>query len=222
MRPRSFWRLVIPATLAFALSAGSIRAQGLTWWVERASQKVMQDRGPQGVKTVVLEAARNEFEPFQVVLRADGGDLTNVHAWMSDLIGPGGAAISASDVTLYRALYVTVTDCSGNSGLGDGVPGAPRDPGEYVDPLLPFYDPYHPSHYAVATPFTLTQNRLQPIFGDVYVAEDAPAGDYVGSLTVTVDLIAVAEVPIKLKVHNFTLAREKRVDTSYGMASVYI
>ncbi|HUT55661.1 MAG TPA: glycoside hydrolase domain-containing protein [bacterium] len=192
--------------------------QSLTWWTEPATHKVMQDRPPQPTRAVAIEAARNEYEPFQVVLRADGGDLDNVHAWMSDLAGPAGARIPALNVILYRAYYVSVTQTSGNSVDGDGVPGDPREPGEYVDPLIPFYDPYHPTHYAVGTPFDIPQNRLQPIFGDVYVPTGVPAGDYHGTLTVTVNFTAAAQVPVTLRVWNFTLPFERRVATSYGLS----
>ena len=197
-------------------------AQSLTWWTELASHKVMQDHPPQPTRKVVIEAARNEYEPFQVVLRADGGDLANVDARMSDLVGPRNTVIPAENVALYRADYVLVTSASGNSGEGDGVPGNPREPGEYVDPLIPFFDPYHATHYAVGTPFTIPKNRLQPIFGDVYVPPDIPAGMYEGTLQLTVGLVPVAEVPVSLKVWDFTIPKERRTATAYGLSFGHI
>lgn len=218
MKTNSLRVILLAATLFLAGPAKPDIGQALTWWVENASRKVMQDRPPQPLHVVTLEAARNEFEPFQVVLRADGGNLTNVDARMSDLIGPGGAIIPSENVTLYRAWYVTVTEASGHGGLGDGVPGNPRAPGEYVDPLIPFFDPYDPRHFAVGTPFSIQQNSLQPIFGDIYVPPDIPAGDYEGTLRVTVGFALAAEAPVKLHVWNFTLSDKRRVATAYGFS----
>ncbi len=216
MGQRAHWPLLV-LLLGMAFPGPRAGAQALTWWVEPATRKVMQDRAPQAVRAVQIEAARNEYEPFQVVLRADGGALDNVSARISDLIGPDGAVIPAENVTFYRAYYVTVTLPSG-TGQGDGLPGGPRQTGEYVDPLIPFYDPYNPTHYAVGTPFSITQNRLQPIFGDVYVPADAPAGIYEGTVEVTVDFTVAARVPVSLRVWDFALPRVRRIATAYGMS----
>ena len=218
MKERTFWVAILIGWFLFCFSGGRAMGQTLTWWVEYASRKVMQDRPPQPVGEVILEAARNEYEPFQVVLRADGGDLDNVDMRMSDLAGPGEAIIPAENVELYRAYYVTVTNPSGNYGQGDGVEMNPREPGEYVDPLIPFFDPYDPFRYAVGTPFNVAQDRLQPIFGDIYIPPDVPAGEYKGTLRVRVGLVDVAEVPVTLRVWNFTLPRERRMATAYSMS----
>jgi hypothetical protein len=201
----------------FGLLSGPAYAQSLTWWVELATRKVMQDRAPQPVREIVLEAARNEYEPFQVVIRADGGDLNNVDAWVGDLVGPKGAVIPWYNIELYRAYYVTVTNPSGNYGQGDGIEMNPRQPGEYVDPLIPFFDPYDPRGYAVGTPFDVSENSLQPIFGDIHIPLDVPAGEYKGILRITVGFVVAAEIPVTLRVWNFTLPRERRVTTGYHM-----
>jgi hypothetical protein len=208
--------------LIIGLYAGQAMAQSMTWWVERATRKVMQERPPQPNKEIVLSAAKNEYEPFQVVVRADGGDLQNVHAWVSDLVGPGDAVIPWHNVELYRAWYLTVTVPSGENDESDGVEGDPREAGEYVDPLIPFYDPYDPRHYAVGTPFDVPQDRLQPIFGDIYIPENVPAGEYEGVLYITVDLVLAAEVPIKLRVWNFALPNARRINTSYRLRYDYV
>jgi hypothetical protein len=197
----------------------SANGQGLTWWVEHAAKKVMQDRAPQPRYEVEIASGRNMYEPFQVVLRADGDTLMNVDAEISDLIGPDGAIIPAEDVNLYRAMYVTVQpgQLSGDTGDGDGLPGDPRDPGEYPDPLIPFFDPYSPQHPAVGTPFNIKRNTLQPVFGDVRIPADAAAGVYAGTLTVTSNFIVAAEIPVYLTVHRFSMAPERRVATTFHL-----
>jgi hypothetical protein len=222
MTGRFIRAILLAGVFLLVLPGFPARAQTLTWWVELATRKVMQDRAPQPKKEIVLEAARNEYEPFQVVIRADGGDLMNVHAWMSELVGPKGAVISWSDIELYRAYYLTVTNPSGESDEGDGVEGDPRETGEYVDPLIPFYDPYDPRRYAVGTPFDVPENRLQPIFGDIYIHSDVPAGEYKGSLWITVGFVVAAEVPVRLYVWDFTLPKKRRIDTSYRLRYDYV
>jgi len=214
--------VLLAGALVLCLYAGPAMAQSMTWWVEPATRKVMQDRGPQAARTIELEAAKNEYEPFQVVIRADGGDLVNVHAWISELVGPGGAVIPSANVEFYRAHYLDVTKPSGEPVGGDGVEGDPREAGEYVDPLIPFYDPYDPRRFAVGTPFDVAENRLQPIFGDIYIPEGVPPGEYVGTVYLTVDLITVAEIPVSLSVWNFTLPKDRRVDTSYRLRYDYV
>ena len=46
-------------------------------------------------KSADLFAGRNEFEPFQIVLRAEGKDLADVDIDVSDLQGTDGASIPA-------------------------------------------------------------------------------------------------------------------------------
>src|SRR3972149_7060589 len=69
---------------------------GLTWWTTHALEKIRPyDRPPaDALRAIRIQAARNEFEPFQVVLRAEGGDVEKADIEVTDLQGPGGAMIS--------------------------------------------------------------------------------------------------------------------------------
>ena len=66
MKTRSFLKAFATSIIIQFCFTGISNAQGLTWWVENASFKVMQDRPPQPKNEVSIEAARNEYEPFQV------------------------------------------------------------------------------------------------------------------------------------------------------------
>ena len=79
----------------FVIQGRAVAPLQFTWWIASPLVKVRPgDAGPaQPSKTVILSAARNEFEPFQLVLRADSTDLTAVDVQVSDLRSPEGGGI---------------------------------------------------------------------------------------------------------------------------------
>jgi hypothetical protein len=64
-----------------------------------------------------LEAARGEWECFQIVIRADDQPLTDIRARASSLQAGDGTAIDAANVQLYWEHYVLVDHPSGNRRL---------------------------------------------------------------------------------------------------------
>jgi len=69
----------------------------------------------------------------------------------------------------------------------------------------------------VGTPFNIRRNRLQPIFGDVRIPADVPAGVYQGTLRVMANFITVAQIPVYLTVWNFNMPAERRVSTTFHL-----
>src|SRR5579862_2542781 len=96
-------RLLMLTVAAVPLVLSSMRspAPALTWWTTTALEKVRPDDSPpsQPAKLVSIAAARNEFEPFQIVLRATSQEIADVDVDMSDLRGPGGATIGKQNST---------------------------------------------------------------------------------------------------------------------------
>ena len=68
----------------------------LLWWTTDALEKVRPyDQEPKELSRAVnISAARNEFEPFQIVLRMQASDIHGVDVDITDLSGPAGSAIS--------------------------------------------------------------------------------------------------------------------------------
>ena len=86
------------AGLVLGLGGGLLAAPQV--WIERSTTKVLKDStGDAGKTTAVLEAARNELEAFQVVIRAGDDPVADVVVELSDLEGPG--TIPAGRATLY-------------------------------------------------------------------------------------------------------------------------
>jgi hypothetical protein len=82
---------------------------------------------------VALTAARGEFEPFVLVLRSEV-PLRKVGVTCGDLLGPGGATLSASSLTVQRLAYIYVDEPSGTR-IKQPMPYE-TGTGEFPDPLL--------------------------------------------------------------------------------------
>ena len=171
---------------------------GITAWVTDPLTRVQPTDPPGAMLSAWIKAARNEYEAFQLVIRAPNGQsLSNVNVVASNLVGPGGA--SAGPVRLYREHYVLVTQSTA---------GSPYPPGWWPDALIPFVNPDTGQPLGgrfQAAPFTVSAGRNQPIWVEVQVSPTAPAGTYQGQLTVTADGYAAFAVPVTLTVWNFTL-----------------
>ncbi len=160
---------------------------GPTVWTAPSLTRVGQTDPAGTVITAQLEAARGEYESFQVIVRAPAGtNLTNANVTMSELIGPGGAIIPQSSYSIFREYYVNVT---ANSPAWAGSANMPLPKGWYPDALIPFIDPSTglppSSGTLVAAPFTVSAGQNQPIWVDLLVPRNATAGQYTGSYTVT-------------------------------------
>jgi hypothetical protein len=179
-------------------------------------ERIGQDQEPSGVPEAEIQAARNEWESFQVVVGALDENIVVTGVEITDLDGPDGAKIASEHVQLYREEYVRVRRST---------PRAELPPGLYPDPLVPLVNPVTgepieprrriqerwggPStvrgYDMYAVPFEVFQGQNQPIWVDVHVPKDAPAGTYNGAIRVRVRQRGSAEVPIKLTVWDFTL-----------------
>src|ERR1035437_3827078 len=105
MRVRSFIFLI----LMLPVSGGSEK-QSFIWWTTNALVKVRPSDVPPSIQQgAALQAAGNEFEPFQIVLRNDSEAVPDVDVEMSDLNGPDGSVISSSNATIYFEQYLNLS-----------------------------------------------------------------------------------------------------------------
>jgi hypothetical protein len=167
------------------------------WWCESLHKvgRLARESTVQG-SAVEIAAARNEYEPFQVVLRAAAG-LSNAQVSVSDFVSVGlsqPASIAASNVTVSLVDYVPVARASDYSGTT----------GDHPDPLLP-----------LSGSFSVGPQTNQPLWVTVYVPKATPAGEYEGELTVTSDTLAPITVPVRLRVYDFTLPDTTHTKTAY-------
>src|SRR5215470_3379913 len=112
-----------------ALSFACHRAQAAVPRVDVVSAlaQVFPTHAPEGSPTARIEAARGEWEPFQIVVR---GPARAVSASAAPIRTDGDAAVPAP--RLYRVGYLDVTTPSSIEG----------QVGPWPDPLIPDVDAY--------------------------------------------------------------------------------
>jgi len=167
------------------------------WWAEGTykisrERPLPTDRGD----AINISAARNEYEPFQFVLRSDR-DMEDVSIEMDALTNSKGQAISQDNVEIAMVGYVYVkvpTDKVGSTGY-------------WPDPLPPYKGS-----------FSLRAGQNQPIWITVYVPKDTAAGDYSGKLTVNSGSWS-KQVDVHLHVWDFSLSEDTRVRSGFGFST---
>lgn len=178
-------------------TACGVVAQGKwgTVWTSTPLVKIMRDTlvPKSKAKAVRVYAARNEFEPFQIVLTPKMR-LGNVKIVPHTLSGPKKMTIPAWNITVKNVEYVNCAEATSKD----------VKPGLYPDPL--------PDH----TPFAAAAGQNSPVWVTVYVSPKTPAGEYKGSVDVIADGMGKVSVPISLRVWDFTLPSVSRLRTAYG------
>ncbi|WP_338264535.1 DUF4091 domain-containing protein [Corallococcus caeni] len=185
-------------------------AAGPAVWGEGAMVKVRPDDTVPGSNTEVrLTAARNEFASFQVALHGAEVGLRGVRARLPALEGPG--VITAPDVTLYRQTYLTVRQAS--------VQG--QATGRWPDGLVPDTDEVA-RETRNAFPFDVPANEARALWVDVHVPQDAPPGDYVGTVTVEADGGFQRQVTARLTVVDAVMPGTSSLSTAFLLSPVQL
>ncbi|MFP2900190.1 glycoside hydrolase domain-containing protein [Corallococcus sp. 4LFB] len=151
-------------------------AAGPAVWGEGMMVKVRPGTAARSATEVRLTAARNEFVSFQVALQGGDTGLRNVRAKLPALEGPGATTLSGPDVTLYREALISTKQAS--------VAGEPV--GAWPDGLVPDTDEIA-GEARGAFPFDVPAKEARAVWVDVHVPQDAPPGDYMGTVTVEAD-----------------------------------
>lgn len=175
--------------LAFSLPS----PQGVTLWTASPMDKVLREAAAptQLGDTIQISAAKNEFEPFQIVVRPEAA--STVSMTMTPFTGPG----TIDDIKIHRVGYVQISK--------------PSDPAAIVSPTMP--DPLHPTKMGASHDLSAGEN--QPFWITVRVPPGAAAGDYTAKLSVAVGG-ATTEVPVSLHVYDFELPKEIGFDGNWN------
>jgi hypothetical protein len=206
-------RLLCTLLLALpqAAAAGSDVPPGadLSWWTTHSLEKVLPAHPPGARRPVSLHAARNEFEAFQLVLRARSGPIGGVDVEATELVSASDNSIAARHVAVYLERFLPLRVPSSRRG---GV-------GEWPDPLVPRVDTYTGERRG-GFPFELQPGRNQPLWIEVYVPPATVPGVYRGTVRVSVGGAESALVPVELRVWAFELPSTSTLRTSYGLSGV--
>ena len=137
-----------------------------------------------GSKTVSLQAGRNEFVAFQVIVDSSG-PAGDVDTKASTLTGPNGAVIQGHNVAVFKEWYVQVRRAT------TGYERSSLGPGWYPDALMPRRPPGLHSGFPASIPDlfnNIPNQRNQALWVDIYVPFERgqlPPGRYTGELAVS-------------------------------------
>jgi hypothetical protein len=201
------WLILSIAAVPLVFAGLRPAAPTLVWWTTHALDKVRPyDAPPDKLKdSVQISAARNEFESFQVVFRADSQQVEGMDLEVSDLTGPGGAILSRSSISIYLERFMDLPKPSSIEGTA----------GEWPDPLIPRVDRYI-GEKRNAFPFKLQDKRNQPAWIEVYVPPSTRPGTYRGNVTVWIKEKRDTTIPVTLDVWNFALPPTSSLPNSFG------
>jgi Glycoside hydrolase 123 N-terminal domain len=195
--------------VVIVIKANKSSAAAFPVWVASGLVRVGKTEAPGMVASIDVSGARGEIVDAQIIVHAPPSGLTNVNVSASDLTAPGGGTIPASNITLYREYYVTVT---GTANYGGGS-NPPLGSGTYAEPLIPFNDPEtgaplcKTSATLRACDATIIAGENQPYWIDISIPHGtatSPSGTYTGNITVTATQGTVT-MPVALTVWNFEL-----------------
>lgn len=170
-------------------------------WVPTNTEKVLrsQPAPEEGAKqTIDLEAAKNEYESGQVIVRANDAALTGVTVETTALVHDGGdAQIDAEDVHVYKQHYVEVTSVTSGA--------YPK--GWYPDALVPM---------GTNESFDVGLGQNQGIWLTVKVPKNQPPGLYRGNVAVRAQGVSF-DVPMTLNVWDFELSDEGHTQSAFAI-----
>ena len=174
-----------------------------------------------GSDSVSISCARNEVESFQVIVRAESGNLHKVDASLSLLKNRAGDILAEECIDLYCGTFVPIR-------IPD--PRSDMEPGMWSDALVPMINPY--TGEPVQGPkwgkagftgerfrgryFDVWQNQQQPLWVDVSVPRDAAAGIYTGTFTVWAENADSVYLPVKIEVWDFALPDGPTLENHFG------
>jgi hypothetical protein len=161
----------------------------------------------------ILQAAKNEYEGFQLLIRAPQGGLSNVRVVVEPFQNEAGETLPVP--TLYREHYVYAQAVKRDYYKRETFKASnvPQGAGWYADALIPF-EVDEPGARFRAQPFEVASFQNQPIWIDIYVPEEAQAGRYTSRYTVSSDQGEVTG-EVRLEVWNFTLPKSPSLGSSF-------
>jgi hypothetical protein len=176
-------------------------------WVTGSLAKIQPGATPGSAHSADISAARNEFESFQVHVRAEARPI-QLNVTVSDYVNPqtGRRILADPNVSVFREAYLKVTTVSDRNGT----------PGLTPDPLIPARDPYfHEPRNAF--PVTVPPNETRSAWIDVFVPRETPAGYYLATVTVNDGAQVLAKIPARLKVWDFELPSTATLKSAFGL-----
>ena len=202
---------------------GDVRGQtsgNIRVWAMHGMARVNPLNAKPGGPSVRIAAARNEYEPFQIVVQALDKPVTVSDVVVGDLAGGDNRRIAAKHAVRYREHCVYVRRPSHTSTAPVGL---------YPDALVPFVNPidggklteWHSRKNKQGAKYDAIPRKISPGFAetfwvDLHVPADAAAGDYKGEARVKIAGGQAVVVPVELHVWSFALPDTPTVQSHFG------
>lgn len=197
-------RMVLSLFVGLA-GVGSVWSQEPVVWVASPWQHVLRSTEPGDARSAEIIAARNEYEPLRVIIRAGAQALTDVRVAASDLTGPAGR-IAAKNTALFGEHCIHIFQPSRASQ-------APT--GWYPDALIPIGSGGAVAQYP-PQPMNVEPGTNQGVWVDVYIPRDTTPGEYSGMITVMANGARLRPVPLTVRVEPFTLPDKVAMRSNFG------
>jgi len=173
-------------------------------WATGCTEKVQQDKlsslshnriWDESTKTVRLNGVRGEHVPFQIVITADQENVYGITLQESSLEN-GSIELTSEHIQLYYEHIIKVYTPSGLHG----------EKGYWPDAIVPLT---HPFNIQSGGRDKLPELRHQPIWVDINIPVDQPAGTYKGAIQVSSNEGELGEIQIELTIWDITLPSER-------------
>ena len=169
------------------------------WWAGNTNKIMRNDPVPVSKGKIIIQAARNESEGFQLVLHPDA-DMDNISIIISDLEQKGGGIISSNNIIIRQVEYVNIAKPSGKHHQG----------GWYPDPL-PLYE----------EPFAAKAGINTPLWITIKIPKTALSGKYKAIIKLK-SANWETSVPLELDVWDFELPDTPFMRSAFGLRSSLI
>jgi hypothetical protein len=150
-------------------------------------------------REVSLEAARNEFESFQVVVLVPGEAPGGFRIEASDLRTENGSRrIESQNLRFFEQIEQFIQPSPGT---------AQSQVGWLPDALMP-----------IEKGFSLSAGEIKPVWVNLQIPADAAAEQYRGEITIQADAGEPSRITVRLVVHDFAIPRTGRFRTQGHLA----
>lgn len=198
---------VLDGQLAAVHTATAGPVDGLQVWEMNPLVKVFPDNPPQTqARTVAVELARNEYEPFQLALRGASGQAARVEISVSPLTNHAGAALPAVKVERVGFVPVDYPSAYYSTDVPDWCRKVPRGAGAtdgwagwWPDPLLP------------VARVEIPADQTQPMWFTVHAPTQAAPGEYRAEIVLRAEGGKVLALPLTVRVLPFTLPQQTKL-----------
>ena len=192
---------------ALLLVTVSAHAETLVWATHGTVKIRPQTLPADRATSVAIAAARNEYEPFQVSVRAPH-EMVVKDIFVTDAKNPAGRTIDKKNFTVYRQHYYEVKNLSSVAG----------ERGPWPDALIPTVDTYRHERRN-ALPHTVPGGFTQSFWVDLAVPADAAPGAYQAGIEVVTEEQGKERhypLTLNLTVRNFALPATSSLPSSFG------